>query len=276
MTTGWHLDQKLVHRYADGETNGVLAASVEAHLVACGDCRRLLAPAVDPRRLDAVWIEIADTVDTPRSGPLERLLHLSGVRPDTARLLAATPSLRIPWLAAVAGVFAFAALAAGLAPQGRLLFLTVAPLAPVAGVALAFGRAGDPTYEIGVATPYSGFRLLMVRTVAVLATTIGVALTAALLIAGPGRLAVIWLLPALALTTTTLALAERVEPVHAATAVGVIWLAAAVATWLVRAEQLALFGPAAQLTFLALALFTSFAVFRRRDRLAYLIVGGNS
>ncbi len=33
MTTGWHLDQELVRRYASGETNGVLAASVEAHLV---------------------------------------------------------------------------------------------------------------------------------------------------------------------------------------------------------------------------------------------------
>ena len=116
----------------------------------------------------------------------------------------------------------------------------------------------------------------MVRTVAVLATTIGVALTAALLLAGPGWLAVGWLLPALALTSTTLALAERVEPLHAAAAVGVIWLAAAAATWWARAGQLALFGPAAQLTFLALALFTSFAVYRRRDRLAYLILGGAS
>ena len=146
MSTGWHLDQDLVRRYVAGEANAVLAASVEAHVVACGECRRLLAPAVDARRLDAVWAEIADTVDTPQAGLFERLLHLLGVRADTARLLAATPSLRIPWLAAVAAVFAFAALAAGLAPQGQLLFLTVAPLAPVAGVALAFGRAGDPTY----------------------------------------------------------------------------------------------------------------------------------
>jgi hypothetical protein len=276
MTTGWHLDQELVRRYAGGETNGVLAASVEAHLVACGDCRRLLAPAVDVGRLDAVWTHIADTVDTPRSGPLERLLQLSGVRPDTARLLAATPSLRLPWLGAVATVLAFAALAAGSDPRGQLLFLTVAPLAPVAGVALAFGRAGDPMYEVGVATPYPGIRLLMVRTAAVLATTIGIAVTAALIMAGPTWFAVGWLLPALALTTTTLALAERVEPVLAAAAVGVIWLAAAVATWWAHVGKLSLFGPAAQLTFLGLALLAGFAVFHYRDRIAYLIDGGNS
>jgi len=276
MTTSWHLDQDLVRRYAEGETNGVLAASVEAHLVACGDCRQLLAPAVDAGRLDAVWTEIADTVDTPRPGPLERLLQLSGVRPDTARLLAVTPSLGLPWLGAVATVLAFAALAAGSGPHGQLLFLTVAPLAPVAGVALAFGRAGDPTYEIGVATPYPGFRLLMVRTAAVLATTIGIAVTAALILAGPTWFAVGWLLPAFALTTTTLALAERVEPVYAAAAVGVIWVAAAATTWWAHFGQLSLFGPAAQLTFLVLALLASFAVFQHRDRIAYLIDGGNS
>jgi hypothetical protein len=275
MTTAWHLDQDLVRRYAAGATDGVLAASVEAHVVACGECRRRLAPAVDRGRLGTVWAGIADTVDTPRAGGFERLLHLVGIRPDTARLLAATPSLRASWLGAVAAVLAFAAFAAGSGPHGQLLFLTVAPLAPVAGVALAFGRAGDPTYEMAVATPYSAFRLLMVRTVAVLATTIAIAVTAAVVMAGPGWFAVAWLLPALALTATTLALAERVEPVYAAAGLSIGWLTVALTAWRATAVP-ALFGPAAQLAFLAVAMLACVEVVRRRDRLAYLIVGGAS
>jgi hypothetical protein len=276
MTTAWHLDQDLVRRYASGATDGVLAASIEAHLVACGECRRRLAPAVDRGRLDAVWAEVADSVDTPRAGPFERLLQLIGVRPDTARLLAATPSLRASWLAAVAAALAFAALAAGSDQRGHLLFLTVAPLAPVAGVALAFGRAGDPTYEIAVATPYSAFRLLMVRTVAVLATTVPIAVAAAVVFAGPTGMAAAWLLPALALTATTLALAERVEPVYAGAGVSIVWLAVTVTAWPATAGPPALFGPAAQLIFLALALLAGAGAVWGRERLAHLIVGGAS
>jgi len=276
MTTAWHLDQDLVRRYAAGATDGVIAASVEAHLMACGECRRRLAPAVERTRLDRVWTEIADVVDTPRVAVSERLLRLLGVRPDTARLLAATPSLRAPWLGAVAAVLVFAALAAGSDPHSQLVFLALAPLAPVAGVALAFGRAGDPTYEIALATPYAAFRLLMVRTVAVLVTAIGTATAAAVVVAGPTRLAVAWLLPAVALTATTLALAERVEPVYAASAIGVVWLAITLGLWPATVGSVVLFRPAAQLTFLGLAVLAGVVAVRRRDRLAYLIAGGAS
>ena len=48
------------------------------------------------------------------------------------------------------------------------MFLVVAPLGPLAGVAVAFAGGLDPTREIGLAAPYSGLRLLLIRTAAVL------------------------------------------------------------------------------------------------------------
>ena len=53
----------------------------------------------------------------------------------------------------------------------RTAFLVLAPLLPLAGVAAAYGRDVDPTYEIGLAAPMRSFGLLLVRALAVLATT---------------------------------------------------------------------------------------------------------
>ena len=100
--SSWHLDPDLAGRYAHGKVGDVLAASVEQHLLACGSCRALV-PA-DPGRLDTVWGEVLDTVQAPRQGLLERTMRRLGLSAPTARLLAATPSLRGAWLTGVAVV----------------------------------------------------------------------------------------------------------------------------------------------------------------------------
>ena len=82
---------------------------------------------------------------------------------DTARLLAATPSLSASWLGSVAAAAFLAALAADSSPRALFAFLTVAPMLPVAGVAAAYGRDADPAHEIAVASPYSMLRLLLLR-----------------------------------------------------------------------------------------------------------------
>ena len=120
--------------------------------------------------------------------------------------MAATPTLRGPWLAGGRGWPSSRAVAAD-AP-GRRALLRCFSCRPAAGRWRGRGglRAGlDPTREIGLAAPYSGLRLLLIRTAAVLAVTVPIGL-AGLLLALPGWPAAAWLLPAAALTGAALAL----------------------------------------------------------------------
>ncbi len=228
VSAGWHLDADTARRYASGAAGQPFAASAEAHLAACAHCRALLVPLVEAPRLDAIWAEVAERVDAPRPGLIERVLHRVGVGRDTARLLAATPALRVSWLFAVALSLVFAALAADAGPRGTLLFLTLAPVLPVAGVAAAYGRDVDPIHELAAAAPYSGFRLLLLRAAAVVATTMVLSAVGGLLLPVGVTTAAAWLLPALALTTLTLALSARVPLPRAAVAVVACWFAVVV------------------------------------------------
>ena len=222
--TTWHADGALLARYAGGTLPPPAAASVEAHLVACERCRQSIAGHVDATRIDALWDEVADAVDRPRPGPVERFLARVGVRGHVARLLAATPSLRLSWLGALVVTLALAVLAAHEGHAGSAFFLVAAPLLPLAGVAAAYGPAGDPAYEVVSASPVGAFHLLLVRATAVVATTVVVTGLAAVALPH-GVAAAAWLLPALALTTASLALATFVRPLVAATALATTWVA---------------------------------------------------
>lgn len=223
----WHLDQELADRYSSGRVTAVLAASVEQHLVACGDCRGRVH--AEPARLDTVWAEVLDRVEAPRIGIVERGLRAAGLGELTARLVAATPALRAGWVLAVLVVLVMAWLAGHSSPRGTALFVVLAPTLPLAGVALSFGQRTDPTLEIAAASPYSLLRLLAARTLFVVATTIVPATALALFLPGDQRLTVGWLLPALAMCAVVLAAAHRVEPHRSAVALAGLW--AAVATW---------------------------------------------
>ena len=189
-----------------------LAASVEAHLERCSGCQARLVPTADLSRLDGVWADVVDAVEAPRTSLLERLLVRAGVAPDTARLLAVTPSLQLSWVTGTAVVLALALLVSHSGERGLALFLALAPVLPVAGVAVAFGPRTDPLHEVAVAAPYSSYRLLLVRSAAVVAATMALAVPAALLLPSTPLVAAAWLLPALGLSTTSLALATRVDP----------------------------------------------------------------
>ncbi len=280
--TAWHLDAETAQRYASGGAEPVFAASVEAHLAACASCRDLLVPLVDRPRLDAIWDEVAERVDTPRVGVVEAVLRRLGVRPETARLLSATPSLSGSWLVAVAATLAFAVIAATAGVRGTLLFLTLAPMLPVAGVAVAYGRRVDPIHEISLASPYSGLRLLLLRSVAVVVTTTVPASLAALVLPVPGWTGAAWLLPAFALTSLTLVLSARFALLHAATGVAVAWVAAVIATQSGAGGRSALadgryaaFGSTGQLMCLLLAL-GSIAVLSVRHRRYAVVLGSSS
>jgi hypothetical protein len=267
----WHIDSETLDSYATGTASSAAAASAEAHLTGCADCRALLAPAVAAPRLDAIWAEVDQRVDLTSRPLVERLLTRAGVREDTARLLAVTPSLRGAWLASIllaATLAAVAADASGGSGRGMVLFLTLAPLLPVAGVALSYGPAADPAYELTLAAPYSVLRLVLLRTVAVVTCTVALTALVALALADNGWRAVAWLLPAVALSAATLALSVRTSPTWASAAVGTAWLCLVLVSQRSAQDEL-VFGPPGQVAALLLLAGAVLALLRFRSRFSY-------
>ena len=220
----WHADDDALRSFADGDAGSALAASVEAHLLRCHHCRDRLSSHAPVDPLQAVWEKIQAQIQAPEPSPTERLLLRLGVPAETGRILAAVPALRGAWLLGTVACLAFAALASVYdGALGSLLFLVVAPLVPVAGTAGAYGRDADPSHELSVVTPYSGTRLVLLRTAGVLATTMPVAAVAGLLLPAPAWLAVAWLGPAVAGVAVSLALAPLLGARVAAVLVATCW-----------------------------------------------------
>jgi hypothetical protein len=263
--TVWHLDENLLETYADGRPMApALTASVETHLEHCPACRSRLAPTVDPARLDAVWAQVVDAVDAPRAGLVERLLSRLGVPAGTARLLAVTPSLQMSWITGTAIVLALALAVAHSGDVGVAVFLALAPVLPVAGVAMAFSARTDPLHEVAVAAPYSSYRLLLVRSAAVVVTTLVLAVPAAALLPSAPWVAAAWLLPALALTSTCLALATRIDPFVSSVGLATAWLAVALSGLAPRRDPLVVATLAPQLVCLVLLVLACAALAHQR------------
>jgi hypothetical protein len=263
----WHAEPEMLAAYARGEADPASSFSLEAHLVACGECQALVARAVEVPRLEQMWDAIEDRLDAPRRGPVEALLARLGVPAHVARLLAATPSLTASWLLGVVLTLAVAVLGVHQDERGLVLFLCLAALFPLAGVAAAFGAGLDPTYEIGLAAPLSSLRLLLLRTVAVVVTTLVVVAIAALALPSVGWTAAAWLLPSLALTLGSLVLATYVSPLVACAAVAGVWLGAVVVAAVGTDDRLAAFGGLAQVVFAVLVALAGALLLRRHDRL---------
>lgn len=261
----WHADDVLLEFYAAGTLDDAGAFSLEAHLLACEECRVRTAQLADLSRVQTVWADVQELVDAPQRTPVERVLVRFGVRDHVARLLAATPSLGASWLVAVAFSLGFAALAAQQGARGLVWFLVLAALLPLAGVAAAYGPGIDPTYEIGVVAPMSSFHLILVRGAAVLGSTAALAALAALTLPQVGWMAAAWLVPSLALTVLSLALATFVPPLLAFGSVALIWISIVVSTAIVTDDRLAAFGPGAQIGLLVVAAVSVLVLAFRRD-----------
>lgn len=261
----WHLEHETLAAYATGRVDEPTAFSVEAHLVACGACRERVNALVEPDRLERIWAEVEEIVDSPARGPVERLLSRAGVSEHLARLLAATPSLTLSWLGAVALALAFGVVAAHGSDRGLLVFLALAPLLPLAGVAAAYGPGLDPTYEIGIASPLRSFRLLLVRAVAVLGTTTALAALASLALPDLDWRVAAWLLPALGLTTVSLALATYVPVPWAFGGLAFGWVALVTLAAAASDDRFVAFRLPAQVAFLAATLLGASIVTRRRE-----------
>lgn len=259
----WHVSEEDLRAYARAELAAPLLWSADTHLAACAECRAVLAEVSDP--VDAGWERLDAELDVPRPGLFEGLLVRLGVADHTARLLAATPVLRRSWLASV--VFLLVTTVGVVhSAHSPTLFLALAPLLPLAGVALSYGPALDPTYEMAVVAPVHGFKLLMIRTLAVLAAGLGLNGLATLALPGYGLRALAWLLPALALTATGLALTPRFGPVLAPSLVGGAWVALIAAADASGDGPLIPFTAAGQTTAAAVAALAVGLLYLARDR----------
>ena len=227
MSNTWHAADDLLTRYVRGDAGAVQGASLEHHLIHCADCRARIATYVDSPPLDVVWNRIQEQAQAPAPSLLERMLIRLGVSEPDALLVAVAPSLRASWLFGLAITLGFVALSAAYGgSRGLALFLLVAPLVPVAGVAFAYGPDVDPAYEVGVAVPYSASRLLLLRSGAVLATSLPLVLAAALLVPALSWTAVSWVLPALAFTAVMLAASTWIRPTITGVGLGIVWICA--------------------------------------------------
>jgi len=243
-----HPGEDLLASYAAGTAGTVAVWPVEAHLTGCAQCRSVLSAHVDAERLARNRSVLLVRAAIGDGGRVRRVLCRCGLPDHVLGLLAATPSLRRSWLLSVIGVLAVvageaAAVRYGWIPAGgpgglavgpgRLAgypgrdvlapFLLVGPLLVLAGVAAAFLPMFDPACRLAVAAPFSGFTLLLVRSVSALAAALVPVAAAAFIVPGPGWLPVALLLPSLALCAFALAAATVVGPRAAAVMAGILW-----------------------------------------------------
>jgi hypothetical protein len=270
MTT-WHAPPDVLTRFAlEPETlDDITASSVEQHLVACATCRAALSSATPASELEASWAEVVDRIDRPRTTLSERLLARVGMPGDLARVVGATPGLRLAWLATIA-FLALGAVQVARQRETEVLFLVVAPLLPLGSVLLAFLPAEEPGGEAAAATPLYGAGVVIRRAAAALLPTFLILAAASVAlphVADGAR----WLLPGLALALGSLVLATWIRPVLAVGSLAATWIGALVVVRVVEARAIPLdrtvvFELQGQLVALAVALIAAVLLYARRDR----------
>jgi class 3 adenylate cyclase len=201
-----------------------------------------------------------------RLGPVETVLVRVGVPDHIARLLGATTSFRLSWLGATGAALGFSILAA-YAKKDPLIFLMVAPLLPLGGVAAAFGPAVDPTYEIGQACPVRTSRVLLIRATAVLAATSFLAGLASFALPRLDWTATAWILPSLGLTIAALAMATITAPLRAVTTVALLWIVGVITSEILSSVPDAAFRGPGQVAFFALVVVGAPLFAKRREHL---------
>jgi hypothetical protein len=248
----WHAGDAALEEFSDGTIGPVMGASVETHLMQCAECRARLTAITPPGPLDEVWLAIRETIEPDAPSLIERLLVRGSLSAESGRLLAAVPALRGSWVLGMSAALLFSTVAASFGGSlGLGLFVLVAPLAPVVGVAAAYGGDADPSHAIVTTTPYSAGRLLCLRTAAVLVSTVPAAVLAGLVLPGPSWLAVAWLGPAAAGIAMALLATPYVGISAASGTIAAGW-AVAVATATRLREPLVLLEPVMQIVCYAL------------------------
>lgn len=277
MTT-WHAPPDALARFARSpeSLDDVTASSLEEHLIACTECRSIVAGAADITALQRSWAEVADGIDQPRHTFIERTLVRLGMPDDLARVVGATPGLRLAWLVTTV-VLAVVAIATARDTGSDAPFLLLAPLVPLGSVALAFLPTEEPGGEAAAATPLFGVSLVIRRSLAVLAPTFAILAVAGLAQPDLADGGAVWILPGLALTLGSLALATYVRVTTAVPTLAFAWVTLLASVSLIDSRALPIadtevFGPAGQATALGLGLVAAAALYVRRDRFSTMEV----
>jgi hypothetical protein len=264
VTQTWHADEETLRAWADGSAAPLPAASLEAHLLRCDECRRrmaTLAPSAPGSDVVRRWDALADRIDRPRSNPLLRL----GL---------ATPGLRTAWLSSILLLLTLPVVVSVLGLR-LPVFMALAPVAPLAAVALTYGRHAEPAGELALATPTAGLRLVAARAVLVALPAVPIGVGVALLLGLPTPVALGWLLPGVALASlVALAGTTRLDPSVVAASLGSLWAVAV--SWPAASRRVPadvvtdlLASAPIQLTALVVALAAMTLTVARRDTVAY-------
>lgn len=274
----WHAPPDALARFARSpeSLDDLTALSLEEHLIACTECRSIVAGAADDTALQRSWAEVADGIDRPRRTFIERMLVRLGMPDDLARVVGATPGLRIAWLVTTIALAA-AAIAIERDTGSDAPFLLLAPLVPLGSVALAFLPAEEPGGEAAAATPLFGTSLVIRRSLAVLAPTFAILTVAGLAQSDLAHGGAVWILPGLALTLGSLALATYVRATTAVATLALAWLTLLASVSLLEGRTLPVaetqvFGPLGQAAALGIALVAGAALYVRRDRFSTMEV----
>jgi len=254
-----HASAASLAAYAAGDPGIDDAAvwAVEVHLEGCAECRARLAEFAGPplrALLDDVQVGIDKGVRTgpppSRRRAWQRVVHRWAVW-----------SL-IPWAAMTCTAVLAAFLLDRAFPQRPSLVLLLAPVAPLAGMAVAWSRQTDPAWETIAGTSRAGLELLLRRTVVILATVLPPLAAAGWYLGqSPAR----WLLPCLTFTATTLLLGGRIGVARAATLLGGGWLVAVVGPAIVTARLPALIQPGSLPGWVTAAVVVTALAFLRAD-----------
>lgn len=244
---------------------------LEVQLRAAGQVPMRFGPAgrisVDEARLDENLAMIHAELDAAPEPRFARLLRRIGVPDLTVPVVAATPALRRSWFIAVAVAVLFALSASsnttGTDAERIVVFLTLAPLVPLAGVALAFGRSVDPAHQLMVAAPRDTFRVFLIRATTVLVAGAGLLIVASALLPTGGAYRFAWLLPALAITTATMAASVGVDPRRVAAALATVWIVVVLIVSQAASVE-AMFGAGGQLGAMAATILSVMVLLRRR------------
>jgi Putative zinc-finger len=264
----WHIDGDDLTAYADGRAGAVMMSSIEAHLLTCEQCRATLSTRVRVAATDDdhVWAAIAERVD--RGNRLfswsSKMLVVSVSSPPLAMMTALLAGLLVAFVCAAR---------LDDARNATTMLVSVGPLVPLVGARIAFGRSVDPAGTMAAAAPVTAGRVAATRAlvVTIIACLAGI-LVSPLTTLDPHE-SVVWLLPALALSAVSVAIATYMDSTLPTIACGLTWLVAIVA-WLqdvpravrgLSVDGLVTDRPAVQAAMLAVTAVAMAVCFVRRD-----------
>ncbi|MGI9607024.1 MAG: hypothetical protein ACR2P0_12880 [Acidimicrobiales bacterium] len=228
---------------------------------------------VEPARIDRNWRAITVELDAPRPSRLERMLRAMGFPAHLTRVMVATPGLRRAWFLAT-GVAMFVGMGVADGTRENLFaLLLIAPLIPVLGVAFSYGVEADPAHEAAMATPIRGIRLIVTRSAVILAVSVVLLAIASLLAPGTSPMSFAWLLPALGLTSATVALMSFISPRKAAGVSTSVWVVGVTLAQAGSTDRLAAFTAGGQVFMLFITMAAMGVMWFRRDRFDMIAVG---